>query len=82
MAGEGMRPADLVMPYRNLAEARFSPDEIAPRLGVSSLTLKRYLKLTNVSPDLFRLFGQDEFRADVPVGTHRGSRLAGADLEQ
>lgn len=47
---EAMHPADPVMAYRNLTEAGLSPDEIAPRFGVSPLTVKRYLKLTHVSP--------------------------------
>jgi ParB family chromosome partitioning protein len=34
---EHMHPADLVMAYRNLMEAGLSPDEIAPRFGVSRL---------------------------------------------
>lgn len=57
---EGMHPADLVMAYRTLTEAGFSPDEIAPRFGVSPLTVKRYLKLTNVSPNIFRLYAEDK----------------------
>ena len=57
---EGMHPADLVMAYRNLTEAGLSPDEIAPRFGVSPLTVKRYLKLTNVSPAIFQLYANDE----------------------
>lgn len=56
---EGMHPADLVMAYRTLTEAGFSPDEIAPRFGVSPLTVKRYLRLTNVSPNIFRLYAED-----------------------
>ena len=57
---EAMHPADLIMAYRNLTEAGFSPDEIAPRFGVSPLTVKRYLKLTNVSPAIFKLYAKDE----------------------
>ncbi len=57
---EAMHPADLVMAYRNLTEAGLSPDEIAPRFGVSPLTVKRYLKLTNVSPIIFQLYAEDE----------------------
>ena len=57
---EAMHPADLVMAYRNLTEAGLSPDEIAPRFGVSPLTVKRYLKLTNVSPAIFKLYAEDE----------------------
>ena len=81
---EGMHPADLVMAYRSLAEAGLSPDEIGPRYGVSSLTVKRYLKLTNVSPNIFRLYAEDKMtlRADSRAGAYRGSRLAGATLEQ
>lgn len=56
---EAMHPADLVMAYRNLTDAGFSPDEIAPRFGVSPLTVKRYLKLTNVSPAIFQLYAED-----------------------
>jgi ParB family chromosome partitioning protein len=57
---EAMHPADLVMAYRNLTEAGLAPDEIAPRFGVSPLTVKRYLKLTHVSPDLFALYAEDK----------------------
>ena len=57
---EHMHPADLVMAYRNLTDAGFSPDEIAPRFGVSPLTVKRYLKLTNVSPRIFALYAEDK----------------------
>jgi ParB family chromosome partitioning protein len=56
---EAMHPADLVMSYRNLTEAGLSPDEIAPRFGVSPLTVKRYLKLANVSPIIFQLYAND-----------------------
>jgi ParB family chromosome partitioning protein len=57
---EAMHPADLVMAYRNLTEAGLAPDEIAPRFGVSPLTVKRYLKLTHVSPALFALYADDQ----------------------
>jgi ParB family chromosome partitioning protein len=57
---EAMHPADLVMAYRNLTDAGLSPDEIAPRFGVSPLTVKRYLKLTHVSPVIFKLYAEDE----------------------
>ncbi|HEU4854313.1 MAG TPA: ParB/RepB/Spo0J family partition protein, partial [Nitrosospira sp.] len=59
---EAMHPADLVMAYRHLTEAGLSPDEIAPRFGVSPLTVKRYLKLTNVSPAIFKLYADDEIK--------------------
>ncbi|SEO52011.1 chromosome partitioning protein, ParB family [Nitrosospira multiformis] len=55
---EHMRPADLVMAYRNLTDAGLSPDEIAPRFGVSPLTIRRYLKLANVSPKIFALYAE------------------------
>ncbi|SEP42859.1 ParB/RepB/Spo0J family partition protein [Nitrosovibrio sp. Nv6] len=57
---EAMHPADLIMAYRNLTDAGLSPDEIAPRFGVSPLTVKRYLKLTNVSPVIFKLYAEDK----------------------
>ena len=57
---EAMHPADLVMAYRNLTDAGLAPDEIAPRFGVSPLTVKRYLKLTHVSPALFALYADDQ----------------------
>jgi ParB family chromosome partitioning protein len=57
---EGMHPSDLVMAYRNLMQAGLSPDEIAPRFGVSPLTVKRYLKLTSVSPAIFKLYAEDK----------------------
>ncbi|SEO26336.1 chromosome partitioning protein, ParB family [Nitrosospira multiformis] len=61
---EHMHPADLVMAYRNLTDAGLSPDEIAPRFGVSPLTVKRYLKLANVSPALFQLYAEDSMSFD------------------
>jgi ParB family chromosome partitioning protein len=57
---EHMHPADLVMAYRNLIDAGFAPDEIAPRFGVSPLTVRRYLKLTNVSPSIFAMYAEDK----------------------
>jgi ParB family chromosome partitioning protein len=57
---EAMHPSDLVIAYRNLTDAGLSPDEIAPRFGVSPLTVKRYLKLANVSPAIFQLYASDE----------------------
>lgn len=56
---EHMHPADLVMAYRNLIDAGFAMDEIAPRFGVSPLTIRRYLKLTRVSPRIFALYAED-----------------------
>jgi len=57
---EHMHPADLVMAYRNLIDAGFALDEIAPRFGVSPLTVRRYLKLTKVSPRIFALYAEDK----------------------
>jgi ParB family chromosome partitioning protein len=57
---EHMHPADLVMAYRNLLDAGFALDEIAPRFGVSPLTVRRYLKLTKVSPRIFALYAEDK----------------------
>ncbi|WP_074975792.1 ParB/RepB/Spo0J family partition protein [Nitrosospira multiformis] len=56
---EHMHPADLVMAYRALIDAGFTLDEIAPRFGVSPLTVRRYLKLTKVSPRIFALYAED-----------------------
>ena len=61
---EHMHPADLVMAYRNLTDAGLSPDEIAPRFGVSPLTVRRYLKLANVSPTLLQLYAEDSMNFD------------------
>ena len=61
---EHMHPADLVMAYRNLMDAGLSPDEIAPRFGVSPLTVRRYLKLANVSPALLQLYAEDSMNFD------------------
>lgn len=57
---EHMHPADLVMAYRSLIDAGFALDEIAPRFGVSPLTVRRYLKLTKVSPRIFALYAEDK----------------------
>jgi ParB family chromosome partitioning protein len=57
---EGMHPADLVTAFRALVDNGLFPDEIAPRFGVSPLTVKRYLKLANVSPAIFQLYADDE----------------------
>lgn len=61
---EHMHPADLVMAYRNLTDAGLSPDEIAPRFGVSPLTVRRYLKLANISPTLLQLYAEDSMNFD------------------
>ncbi|MEP6606710.1 MAG: ParB/RepB/Spo0J family partition protein, partial [Nitrosospira sp.] len=61
---EAMHPADLVVAYRDLTLAGQSPDEIAPLFGVSPLTVKRYLKLANVSPMILALYGDDELTFD------------------
>ncbi|WP_177168728.1 hypothetical protein [Nitrosovibrio sp. Nv6] len=50
-----MLPAPIRPNTTSLIDAGFSPDEIAPRFGVSPLTATRYLKLSNVSPKIFGL---------------------------
>ena len=55
-----MHPADLVVAYRDLSYAGKSPDEIAPLFGVTPLTVKRYLKLANVSPVILALYADNK----------------------
>ena len=57
---EAMHPADLVVAYRDLSYAGKSPDEIAPMFGVTPLTVKRYLKLANVSPVILALYADNK----------------------
>ena len=57
---EAMHPADLVVAYRDLSYAGKSPDEIAPLFGVTPLTVKRYLKLANVSPVILALYADNK----------------------
>ena len=57
---EAMHPADLVVAYRDLSYAGKSPDEIAPMFGVTPLTVKRYLKLANVSPVILTLYADNK----------------------
>ena len=57
---EAMHSADLVVAYRDLSYAGKSPDEIAPLFGVTPLTVKRYLKLANVSPVILALYAENK----------------------
>ena len=61
---EAMHPADLVVAYRDLSYAGKSPDEIAPLFGVTPLTVKRYLKLANVSPVILALYADNKINFD------------------
>ena len=57
---EAMHPSDLVVAYRDLSSAGKSSDEIASLFGVTPLTVKRYLKLANVSPVILALYADNQ----------------------
>jgi ParB family transcriptional regulator, chromosome partitioning protein len=61
---EGLDPFDVLRAYRMLAEEGRSVDYIAALFSASPITVKRRMKLSNVSPKLLALLREDEITLD------------------
>ncbi|NUX59194.1 ParB/RepB/Spo0J family partition protein [Paraburkholderia youngii] len=61
---EGLDPFDVLRAYRMLAEEGRSVDYIAALFSASPLTVKRRMRLANVSPKLLTLLRDDAIRLD------------------
>jgi ParB family chromosome partitioning protein len=61
---EGLDPFDVLRAYRMLAEEGRSVDYIATLFSASPLTVKRRMKLANVSPKLLALLREDAITLD------------------
>ena len=61
---EGLDPFDVLRAYRMLAEEGRSVDYIAALFSASPLTVKRRMKLANVSPKLLALLREDAITLD------------------
>ncbi|RQP97731.1 ParB/RepB/Spo0J family partition protein [Burkholderia stagnalis] len=61
---EGLDPFDVLRAYRMLAEEGRSIDYIAALFSASPLTVKRRMKLANVSPKLLALLREDAITLD------------------
>ncbi|PLZ02444.1 chromosome partitioning protein ParB [Burkholderia sp. WAC0059] len=61
---EGLDPFDVLRSYRMLAEEGRSVDYIATLFSASPLTVKRRMKLANVSPKLLALLREDTITLD------------------
>ena len=61
---EAMSVADTVVAFRDMLAAGATVDEVALSFGITPLTVRRRLKLANVSPRLFELFRQEELTLD------------------
>ncbi|RQT14809.1 ParB/Srx family N-terminal domain-containing protein [Burkholderia contaminans] len=61
---EGLDPFDVLRAYRMLAEEGRSVDYIAALFSASPLTVKRRMKLANVSPRLLSLLREDAITLD------------------
>lgn len=61
---EGLDPFDVLRTYRMLAEEGRSVDYIAALFSASPLTVKRRMKLANVSPKLVALLREDAITLD------------------
>lgn len=61
---EGLDPFDVLRAYRMLAEEGRSVDYIAALFSASPLTVKRRMKLANVSPRLLALLREDAITLD------------------
>jgi len=62
--GEGLDPFDVLRSYRMLVEEGRSVDYIAVLFSASPLTVKRQMKLANVSPKLLALLREDGITLD------------------
>ncbi|HDR9868660.1 TPA: chromosome partitioning protein ParB [Burkholderia cenocepacia] len=61
---EGLDPFDVLRAYRMLADEGRSVDYIAALFSASSITVKRRMKLANVSPKLLALLREDAITLD------------------
>ncbi|KWN76937.1 ParB/RepB/Spo0J family partition protein [Burkholderia ubonensis] len=61
---EGLDPFDVLRAYRMLAEEGRSVDYIAALFSASPITVKRRMKLANVSPKLLALLREDSITLD------------------
>jgi ParB family chromosome partitioning protein len=52
-----MHPADQFTAFRSLLDQGMTVEDVAARFGVSVTTVRQRLKLANVAPRLFELFG-------------------------
>ena len=61
---EAMSVADTVQAFADMVATGAGVEDVAVCFGITPLTVKRRLKLANVSPRLFELFRQDEMNLD------------------
>ena len=61
---EAMSVADTVQAFADMVATGAGVEDVAVSFGITPLTVKRRLKLANVSPRLFELFRQDEMNLD------------------
>ena len=61
---EAMSVADTVQAFADMVASGAGVEDVAVCFGITPLTVKRRLKLANVSPRLFELFRQDEMNLD------------------
>ena len=61
---EAMSVADTVTAFRTMVDSGAGVEEIAVAFGITPMTVRRRLKLANVSPKLFGMFRQDEVSLD------------------
>jgi ParB family chromosome partitioning protein len=64
---EPMHHTDVVECMRELAVRGASPEDIGYSFGVDALTVKRRLKLANVSPRLFAMYRNDEINTEQMI---------------
>jgi ParB family transcriptional regulator, chromosome partitioning protein len=63
-----MHPADECSAFREVHEREgLSADEIAARFGISAVTVRRRLKLANLSPRILEAFRQDEVTTEQAI---------------
>lgn len=83
---EPMHHADVVECMRELAARGASPEDIGYSFGVDALTVKRRLKLANVSPRLFAMYRNDEINTEQMIAfavtdDHAAQELAWDSLD-
>ena len=57
---ERMSEVDEIAAFRTLSEGGLPPEEIAARFGISHMTVRRRLKLANLSPRILAAMAEDE----------------------